>query len=132
LRGLKKEEAAGAGAAVDMAAAAAAVVTAVEAAAAAVMEVEATGAAAEAVGFTKWLHYSLLRVVDPDPHVSALFELLDPDPDPEGQKCPTNIEKSKEFSRSALFFFQCLVIKTLDSELDPDPQLGKMLDQDPH
>jgi hypothetical protein len=25
-----------------------------------------------------------------------------------------------------------LVIKTLDSELDPDPQLGKMLDPDPH
>jgi hypothetical protein len=29
-------------------------------------------------------------VVDPDPH----FELLDPDPDPGGQKRPTNIEKS--------------------------------------
>ncbi len=32
-------------------------------------------------------------------------------------------------------FFQFLVSKTLDSELDsdpyPDPQLGKMLDQDP-
>jgi hypothetical protein len=25
-----------------------------------------------------------------------------------------------------------LAIKTLDSELDPDPQLGKMLDPDPH
>ncbi len=25
-----------------------------------------------------------------------------------------------------------MVIKTLDSELDPDPQLGKMLDPDPH
>jgi hypothetical protein len=29
-------------------------------------------------------------------------------------------------------FFQFLVVKTLDSELDPDPQLGKMLDPDPH
>ncbi len=28
--------------------------------------------------------------------------------------------------------FQFLVIKTLDSELDPDRQLGKMLDPDPH
>jgi hypothetical protein len=30
--------------------------------------------------------------------------------------------------------FKFLVIKTLDSELDPDPkpQLGKMLDPDPH
>jgi hypothetical protein len=26
--------------------------------------------------------------------------LLDPDPDPGGQKLPTHIEKSKEFSRS--------------------------------
>ena len=25
-----------------------------------------------------------------------------------------------------------MVIKTLDSELDPDPQLEKMLDPDPH
>jgi hypothetical protein len=31
-------------------------------------------------------------------------------------------------------FFLFLVIKTLDLELDtdPDPQLGKMLDPDPH
>jgi hypothetical protein len=28
-------------------------------------------------------------------------------------------------------FLKFLVIKTLDSELDPDPQLGKMLDPDP-
>ncbi len=35
-----------------------------------------------------------------------------------------------------MYFFQFLVIKPLDSELDPDldpdPQLGKMLDLDPH
>jgi hypothetical protein len=39
-------------------------------------------------------------------------------------------------SFTALIFFQFLVIKTLDSELDPDPypdlQLGEMLDPDPH
>jgi hypothetical protein len=29
------------------------------------------------------------------------------------------------------FLLQFLVIKTLDSELDLDPQLGKMLDPDP-
>ena len=29
-------------------------------------------------------------------------------------------------------FFQFLVIKTLDSELDPELQKGKMLDPDPH
>ncbi len=35
---------------------------------------------------------------------------------------------------SAVNFLKFLVIKTLDSELDPDPypQLGKMLDSDPH
>jgi hypothetical protein len=35
---------------------------------------------------------------------------------------------------SAEIFSQFLVIKTLDSELDPypDPQVGKMLDPDPH
>jgi hypothetical protein len=32
-----------------------------------------------------------IRVVDLDPHS---FELLDTDPDPGGQKRPTNIEKS--------------------------------------
>jgi hypothetical protein len=32
---------------------------------------------------------------------------------------------------STVNFFKILVIKTLDSELDPDPQLGKMLDPDP-
>jgi hypothetical protein len=32
---------------------------------------------------------------------------------------------------SALNFFQFLVIKTLDPELDPDPKLEKMLDPDP-
>jgi hypothetical protein len=37
-----------------------------------------------------------------------------------------------------MFFILFLVIKTLDSELDPDfypdpdPKLGKMLDPDPH
>jgi hypothetical protein len=30
------------------------------------------------------------------------------------------------------YFFKFLVNKTLDSELDPDPQLGKRLDPDPH
>ncbi len=30
-----------------------------------------------------------------------------------------------------LQFFKFLVIKALDSELDPDPQIGKMLDPDP-
>jgi hypothetical protein len=29
-------------------------------------------------------------------------------------------------------FFQFLVIKTLDPDRDPDPQLEKMLDPDPH
>ncbi len=35
---------------------------------------------------------------------------------------------------TAVSLFQFLVIKTLDSELnpDPDPQLEKMLDPDPH
>jgi hypothetical protein len=35
---------------------------------------------------------------------------------------------------SAVNFFQFLVIETLDSELDPDPdpQIGKMPDPDPH
>ncbi len=28
--------------------------------------------------------------------------------------------------------FKFLFIQTMDSELDPDPQLGKMLDPDPH
>jgi hypothetical protein len=37
-----------------------------------------------------------------------------------------------KFFFSAVIFFQFLVIKTLDSELDPDPHLGKMLDLDPH
>jgi hypothetical protein len=32
----------------------------------------------------------------------------------------------------SLIFFQFLVIETLDPELDPDPQLEKMLDQDTH
>jgi hypothetical protein len=32
---------------------------------------------------------------------------------------------------SAAHFFQFWVNKTLDSELNPDPQLGKMLDPDP-
>jgi hypothetical protein len=41
---------------------------------------------------------------------------------------PKNIKK-KFYSCN---FFQFLVIKTLDSELDPDPQLGKMQDPDPH
>jgi hypothetical protein len=45
---------------------------------------------------------------------------------------PKNIKKSF----TAAHFFQLLVIKTLDSELDPDPypgpQLGKMLDPDPY
>ncbi len=129
----------------------------------------------------RWIyprHYSVMdikvarnRVVDPDPH---LFELVDSDPDPGGQKWPTNIEKSKEFScfkvldvlflraagfscslcvfygglgitklqffiqKISNFFFSCnffqFSIKTQDSELDPDPQLWKMLDPylDPH
>ncbi len=35
---------------------------------------------------------------------------------------------------AVIFFLQFSVIKTLDSELDLDPQLGKMLepDSDPH
>jgi hypothetical protein len=33
---------------------------------------------------------------------------------------------------SAVNYFQFLGIKTLDLELYPDPQLGKMLDFDPH
>jgi hypothetical protein len=36
------------------------------------------------------------RVADPDPHGSALFELLDPDP--EGRLRHAKIEKSNEFS----------------------------------
>jgi hypothetical protein len=32
---------------------------------------------------------------------------------------------------SAVNFLKFLVIKSLDSELHPDPQLGKMLDTDP-
>jgi hypothetical protein len=32
---------------------------------------------------------------------------------------------------SAVNFFQFLIFKTLDSELDPVPQFGKMLDPDP-
>ncbi len=35
-------------------------------------------------------------------------------------------------SFTAVNVFQYLVIKILDSELDPDPQLGRMLDPDPH
>ncbi len=35
-------------------------------------------------------------------------------------------------SFTAVKFFQFLVITTMDSELDPDPQLGKVLDPDPH
>ena len=38
--------------------------------------------------------------------------------------------KAKGFT--AVNFFQFLVIKTLDSELDPDPELGKLLDPYPH
>jgi hypothetical protein len=38
-------------------------------------------------------------------------------------------EKKKKIT--VVNFFQFLVIKTLDLELDLDPQLGKMLDPDP-
>jgi hypothetical protein len=37
-----------------------------------------------------------------------------------------------QFFFSAVHFFQFLVIKTLDPDPYPDPQLGKMLDPDPH
>jgi hypothetical protein len=44
--------------------------------------------------------------------------------------------KKKFKSFTAVNFFQFLVIQTLDSKLDPDPQphpqLGKMPDPDPH
>jgi hypothetical protein len=39
--------------------------------------------------------------------------------------------KKYPISFAAVNFFQFL-IKTLDSELDPDLQIGKMLDPDPH
>jgi hypothetical protein len=53
-------------------------------------------------------------------HVPALFQKSRVvDPDPGGKKLPTK------------FFFKFLVIKTLDSELNPDPQLGKMPDPYP-
>jgi hypothetical protein len=42
-----------------------------------------------------------------------------------------NLKNIKKFF-TAVNFFQFLVIKTLVSELDPDPQLGTMLDPDPH
>ncbi len=47
-------------------------------------------------------------------------------------KLQFSIQNIKKFT--AVNFFQSLVIKTLDSELDPDPdpQLGNMLDPDPH
>jgi hypothetical protein len=35
------------------------------------------------------------------------------------------------FFFSTVAFFQFLVIKTLHPELDPEPQLEKLLDQDP-
>jgi hypothetical protein len=47
------------------------------------------------------------------------------------------IQKNK-INFTAVYFVQFLVIKTLDSKLDPDPYpepdplLGKMLDPDPH
>ncbi len=42
--------------------------------------------------------------------------------------------KFQFFIKKVFNLFHILVIKTLDSELDPvpDPQLGKMLDPDPH
>jgi hypothetical protein len=49
-----------------------------------------------------------------------------------------NFRSNKYKSFTAVKFFQFLVIKTLDSELDPDsypypdPQLGKVLDPDLH
>jgi hypothetical protein len=42
------------------------------------------------------------------------------------------VQLKKDPLFSAVNFFQFSVIKTLDSELDPDPQLGKMPDPDPH
>jgi hypothetical protein len=42
------------------------------------------------------------------------------------------IKTKKYIFFSALNFLQSLVIKTLDPELDPDPQLEKMLDPDPY
>ncbi len=46
------------------------------------------------------------------------------------QNCNFYIKKNIWFF-PAVNFFKFLVIKTLDSEMDPDPQLGKMLDPDP-
>jgi hypothetical protein len=47
-------------------------------------------------------------------------------------KLKFSIKKYKKYLQLK-FFLKFLVIKTLDSELDPDPdpQLGKMLDLDP-
>jgi hypothetical protein len=39
--------------------------------------------------------------------------------------------KKSNFFFGCYFFSSILIIKTLDSELDPDPELGKMLDLDP-
>jgi hypothetical protein len=40
----------------------------------------------------------------------------------------------KKINASAVNFFSIFALKTLDPELDldPEPQLGKMLDPDPH
>jgi hypothetical protein len=51
--------------------------------------------------------------------------LKNPDPDSGGQKV-----KNFYVDSAGCSFLR--VIKTLDSELDPDPQLEKMLDPDPH
>jgi hypothetical protein len=44
----------------------------------------------------------VIRVVDPD-----YFELLDPDPDPGGQKLPTNKKKGKNFHVLKWWMFSC-------------------------
>jgi hypothetical protein len=52
--------------------------------------------------------YAACSVLDPDSHESVDFGLLDPDPDPGGQKSSTKAEKVQKFNvlKCGMFSFE--------------------------